>query len=63
MSMKQYKMASISSPSIIKQPLKFVEIPLNKFSEEVIPHHQRMLEQHKVHVHKVILPSICSIYY
>ncbi|XP_019757471.1 syntaxin-17 [Dendroctonus ponderosae] len=52
--MKQYKMASLSSPSIIKQPLKFVEIPLNKFSEEVIPHHQRMLEQHKVYVHKLI---------
>lgn len=52
--MKQYKMATIPSPSIIKQPLKVVEIPLSKFSEEVIPHHQKILQDHKAHVHKLI---------
>ncbi|KAL1518000.1 hypothetical protein ABEB36_001690 [Hypothenemus hampei] len=52
--MKQYKMASIPSPSIIKQPLKFLEIPLNKFSQEVIPHHQKIFEQHKAYIHKLI---------
>ncbi|XP_050295770.1 syntaxin-17 [Anthonomus grandis grandis] len=52
--MKQYKMASISSPSIIKQPLKFIKVPLEKFSDEVIPHHQRILEQHKAFIQKLI---------
>lgn len=37
-----------------KQPLKYVEIPLTKFSEEVIPHHQRIFEQHKLYIYKVI---------
>lgn len=52
--MKQYKMATISSPSIIKQPLRNLEIPLSKFSEEVIPHHQKILEQHKNYINKLI---------
>ncbi|XP_066250064.1 syntaxin-17 [Euwallacea similis] len=47
-------MASIPNANIIKQPLKYLEIPLNKFSDEVIPHHQKVLEQHKVYVHKLI---------
>lgn len=48
-------MANVINPSIIKQPLKVVEIPLNKFSEEVIPHHQKMYDLYKVSVQKVIL--------
>ncbi|KAF7282996.1 hypothetical protein GWI33_001629 [Rhynchophorus ferrugineus] len=52
--MKHYKMATISSPSIIKQPLRALEIPLNKFSEEVIPHHQKIYEQHKQHITKLM---------
>lgn len=51
--MRYYKMASVLNPTIIKQPLKVVEIPLNKFSEEVIPHHQKMFEQYKISVQKV----------
>lgn len=46
-------MASVINPSIIKQPLKFVEIPLSKFSEEVIPHHQSLYDQYKFSVQKV----------
>lgn len=52
--MKHYKMASVINPSIIKQPLRVVEIPLNKFSEEVIPHHQKMYEEYKVSMQKVM---------
>lgn len=37
-----------------KQPLKYVEIPLSKFSEEVVPHHQKIFEQYKAHIYKVI---------
>lgn len=56
--MKHYKMASVINPTIIKQPLKVVEIPLNKFTEEVIPHHQKMYDQYKVAVQKVTF-SLC----
>lgn len=56
--MKHYTMASVPNPSIIKQPLKLVEIPLNKFFEEVIPHHQKLLDEHKAIVLKVNLKSI-----
>jgi len=52
--MKQYKMASIPNPSIIKQPLRMLEIPLSKFSDEVIPYHQKVLEDHKTYIHKLI---------
>lgn len=53
--MKNYKMASVVNPSIIKQPLKIVEIPLNKFSEEVIPHHEKIYQQYKTSMQKVNL--------
>ncbi|CAG9770397.1 unnamed protein product [Ceutorhynchus assimilis] len=52
--MKQYRMASVTNPNIIKQPLKTLEMPLYKFSEEVLPHHQRILEQHKAYVYKLV---------
>lgn len=35
--------------------LKIIEVPLNKFSEEVIPHHQKMLLQHKQVIQKVAI--------
>ncbi|XP_060535153.1 syntaxin-17 [Cylas formicarius] len=52
--MKYYAMATIANPSITKQPLKFIEIPLNKFAEEVIPFHQKMLQAHKNNVQKLM---------
>lgn len=45
---------SILNTSVTKQPLKLIEVPLNKFSEEVIPHHQNIYEQHKNLVLKVL---------
>ncbi|EFA00762.1 syntaxin-17 [Tribolium castaneum] len=45
---------SILNTSVTKQPLKLIEVPLNKFSEEVIPHHQNIFEQHKTLVLKLI---------
>lgn len=53
--MKHYKMASVINPTIIKQPFKLVEIPLNKFSE-VISHHQKIYEQYKISMQKVVDP-------
>ncbi|XP_023024307.1 syntaxin 17 isoform X1 [Leptinotarsa decemlineata] len=52
--MKTYKMASVLNPSITKQPLKMIEVPLSKFSEEVIPHHQKVFDQYKAMIHKKI---------
>ncbi|XP_044269307.1 syntaxin-17 [Tribolium madens] len=45
---------SILNTSVTKQPLKLIEVPLNKFSEEVIPHHQFIFEQHKTLVLKLL---------
>ncbi|RZC36283.1 syntaxin-17 [Asbolus verrucosus] len=45
---------SIVNTNVTKQPLKLIEVPLNKFNEEVIPHHQKIFEQHKT----LILKSI-----
>ncbi|KAG5880674.1 hypothetical protein JTB14_028430 [Gonioctena quinquepunctata] len=47
-------MATVVRPSIIKQPLKMIEVPLAKFSEEVVPHHQKMFELYKAVIHKLI---------
>lgn len=45
----------MSSPnsSITKQPLKVIEVPLSKFSEEVIPHYQKVFEEYKAHMQTV----------
>jgi syntaxin 17 len=45
---------SVLNTSITKQPLKLIEVPLNKFSEEVIPHHQSIFEQHRTCVLKLM---------
>lgn len=47
-------------PAIKKQPLKVLEVPLSKFSEEVIPHYQKTLEIHKPNIHKV-RTNLCRI--
>lgn len=36
-----------------KQSFKLIEIPLNKFNDEAIPHHKKLYESHKATVHKV----------
>ncbi|KAJ3660392.1 hypothetical protein Zmor_004842 [Zophobas morio] len=45
---------SIVNTNITKQPLKVIEVPLSKFSEEVIPHHQNVYEQHRTLILKLI---------
>lgn len=55
--MRYYTMASVINPSIIKQPLKVIEVPLNKFSEEVVPHHQKTYEDYKLAIQKVRLQN------
>lgn len=36
-----------------KQPLKRVEIPLNKFNDVAVPHHVDLLKKHKTNIEKV----------
>ncbi|KAJ8954595.1 hypothetical protein NQ318_003126 [Aromia moschata] len=48
-------MANILNPTGTKQSLKCIEIPLNKFTEEVVPHHQKIFEQYKATVQKLVL--------
>ncbi|KAJ8962977.1 hypothetical protein NQ314_005694 [Rhamnusium bicolor] len=52
--MNQFTMASVLNSNIIKQPLKYIEVPLNKFTEEVIPHHQKIYEQYKTTIQKLV---------
>ncbi|CAH0554029.1 unnamed protein product [Brassicogethes aeneus] len=49
--MQTYKMATTA---IQKQPFRIIEIPLTKFSDEVIPHHENALEQYKEQMRKII---------
>ncbi|XP_017774784.1 PREDICTED: syntaxin-17 [Nicrophorus vespilloides] len=37
-----------------KQPFKVIEIPLNKFNEEAVPHHQYLFEEHQKTIQKLI---------
>ncbi|KAK5642350.1 hypothetical protein RI129_008517 [Pyrocoelia pectoralis] len=37
-----------------KQPFKIIEIPLNKFKDEVIPHHRLTFQKYKVSLEKYI---------
>lgn len=53
--MQPYKLAS---SSVNKQPFKIIEIPLTKFTGEVIPHHEKMFEDYKRHMNKVKLRII-----
>ncbi|KAL3275313.1 hypothetical protein HHI36_020080 [Cryptolaemus montrouzieri] len=39
---------------VVKQPLRVLEIPLSKFTEEVIPHCQRRYDKQKVIIHKLL---------
>ncbi|KAJ8924696.1 hypothetical protein NQ315_000847 [Exocentrus adspersus] len=48
-------MATAFTPGIQKQSLKYLEVPLNKFTDEVIPHHQKIYEQYKATVQKLVL--------
>ncbi|XP_018569408.1 syntaxin-17 isoform X1 [Anoplophora glabripennis] len=48
-------MASAFSPGIQKQSLKYIEVPLSKFTDEVIPHHQKVYEQYKTTIQKLVL--------
>lgn len=59
--MKHYIMASVINPSIIKQPLKVIEVPLYKFSEEVVPHHQKSYEQYKLAIQKVFIKTVENV--
>ncbi|KAF2899762.1 hypothetical protein ILUMI_06425 [Ignelater luminosus] len=45
---------SMVNTAIVKQPFKLIEIPLNKFRDEAVPHHQRVFETHKNNIHKHI---------
>lgn len=45
----------MSSSHVTKQPLRVVEVPLRKFSEEVIPHHQQVFTEYKTIVQKVAI--------
>lgn len=49
---------SSSNTPIKKQSLKVLEVPLNKFREEVIPHHQQVFAEYKVLVQKVTSNSL-----
>lgn len=44
---------SMVNTAIVKQPFKLIEIPLNKFRDEAVPHHQRVFETHKNTIQKV----------
>lgn len=59
-----FRMASAFNTAIQKQSLKYLEVPLNKFTEEVIPHHQKVYEQYKTTIQKVSnqLALICSLH-
>lgn len=42
-----------STTTITKKPLKILEVPLSKFKEEVIPHHQKIFTEYKALVQTV----------
>lgn len=46
---------NISVMTASKQPLKRVEIPLNKFNDVAVPHHVDLLKKHKTNIEKVKL--------
>ncbi|CAG9839634.1 unnamed protein product [Diabrotica balteata] len=48
---------SVLNSCIIKQPFKIIEVPLAKFSEEIIPHHQNVYEQYKGTIKKLMSAS------
>uniref|UniRef100_A0A6P7GFG9 Syntaxin-17 n=1 Tax=Diabrotica virgifera virgifera TaxID=50390 RepID=A0A6P7GFG9_DIAVI len=48
---------SVLNSCIIKQPFKIIEVPLAKFSEEIIPHHQSVYEQYKGTIRKLMSAS------
>nr|CAH7728652.1 unnamed protein product [Callosobruchus chinensis] len=47
-------MANLIPSNGSKQPLKVLEVPLNKFSDEVVPHHQNVFEQYKAGIQKLV---------
>ncbi|CAH1970370.1 unnamed protein product [Acanthoscelides obtectus] len=47
-------MANIIPSNSSKQPMKVLEVPLNKFSDEVVPHHQNVFEQYKGGIQKLV---------
>lgn len=47
--------SSSKNAMIAKQSLKVIEVPLNKFSEEVIPHHQQAFADYKTLIQEVIV--------
>ena len=46
-------MSSSSDSEITKQPIKRLEIPINKFNDVAIPHHLDLLKKHKNNIQKV----------
>jgi hypothetical protein len=38
---------------MVKQPIKRLEIPINKFNDVAIPHHLDLLKRHKNNIKKV----------
>lgn len=46
-------MSSASKSEVIKQPIKYLEIPINKFNDVAIPHHLDLLKKHKNNIKRV----------
>lgn len=44
---------SEESDELIKKPIKYLEIPINKFNNEAIPHHLELLKKLKLNIKKV----------
>lgn len=42
-----------SDDEIVKQPIRRLEIPINKFNDVAIPHHLDLLKKHKNNISKV----------
>lgn len=46
-------MSTASDRELAKKPIRYLEIPINKFNDEAIPHHLEQLKKHKNNIKKV----------